>query len=109
GVADCTQIKALVPIMKEINTRYTFNSSNVSAIQKLDGYSPTIFFDFGDYVNHLNIDDETLQKLDGYSPTIFFDFGDYVNHLNIDDETLLQDFSDQLKLVVPHKEHTPQY
>ncbi|KAK9670869.1 Clostripain family, partial [Popillia japonica] len=31
GVADCTQIKALVPIMKEINTRYTFNSSNVSA------------------------------------------------------------------------------
>lgn len=39
--------------MKEINHRYTFDPSLTSSLQRLDGYYPVIFFDYGDYVSKL--------------------------------------------------------
>lgn len=38
--------------MKEINHRYTFDPSLTSSLQRLDGYYPVIFFDYGDYVSN---------------------------------------------------------
>lgn len=63
--------------MKEINTRYTFDSSLSSSLQCLDGYRPTLFYDLGDYVSHL-----------------------------CGDPALLQAFNDQLSRAVPYKAHT---
>ncbi|MDD7257224.1 MAG: clostripain-related cysteine peptidase [Prevotellaceae bacterium] len=46
-----------------------------------------------------------LQKLDGYSPTVFFDMGDYVKHL-CKDEALYNQFAAQMEKLVPYKKHT---
>lgn len=48
--------------MNEINARYTFDTSLLGYLQRLDGYSPTIFYDMGDYVSTLNRG-EHLQEL----------------------------------------------
>lgn len=80
GVTDCSELNNLVTIMKEINTRYTFDSSKLNQLQRLDGYRPVIFFDYGDYVTHL-----------------------------CEDEQLLQEFQDQLNRTVPYKAHTENY
>ena len=48
GVTDCSELDNLAAIMKEINQRYTFNEELTGELQRLDGYTPTIFFDYGD-------------------------------------------------------------
>lgn len=53
GVIDCAKLDRMVSVMKEINSRYTFNETEVNTVQRLDGYNPIIFFDFGDYVSKL--------------------------------------------------------
>lgn len=80
GVTDCSELNNLVAIMKEINTRYTFDISKLNRLQRLDGYRPVIFFDYGDYVAHL-----------------------------CGDEQLLQEFQEQLNRTVPYKAHTENY
>lgn len=60
GITNCSEVEELAGIMKEINTRYTFDPSLTSTIQRLDGYEPTIFFDYGDYVSKLCTDPELL-------------------------------------------------
>lgn len=63
--------------MKEINHRYTFDPSLTSSLQRLDGYYPVIFFDYGDYVSKL-----------------------------CPDETLVARFNEQLNRTVPFKRNT---
>ena len=58
---DCRKIEDVAKIMKQINTSYTFAPSLVDSIQALDGFAPTIFFDFGDYVERL-CPDNRLQR-----------------------------------------------
>ena len=53
SVTDLSQIEYIASLMKEINTGYIWNKDLNDEIQKLDGYSPTIFYDFGDYVEKL--------------------------------------------------------
>ncbi len=48
--------------MKEINQRYTFNEELTGELQRLDGYTPTIFFDYGDYVSKLCSDPDLLEQ-----------------------------------------------
>lgn len=79
AVTDCSQLDVLAKVMAEINSRYTFTGK-------------------------LN----TLQSLDGYSPTIFYDYGDYVEKL-CPDEGLLEVFRAQLGRTVLHKVHTESY
>lgn len=57
GITKTSEIDDLVLIMKEINRKYVFNSSLINSIQRLDGYSPVIFFDFADYVANLCTDE----------------------------------------------------
>lgn len=79
SITDCSQLGALAAIMKEINTNHTFDTALRSSLQRMDGYSPVVFYDFGDYVNKLCTDAD-----------------------------LLADFEEQLELAVPerYRKHT---
>lgn len=66
AVTKCSELEALAQVMKEINTKYAFDPSLETSLQTMDGYSPTIFFDYGDYVAKLCKDDqELLEKFNG--------------------------------------------
>lgn len=62
GVTDCSELNNLAAIMKEINATYTFDESLTNSVQKLDGYYPVIFFDYGDYVSKLCQSPELLTR-----------------------------------------------
>lgn len=62
SVIDCQQMDAMASIMQEINKRYSLADSLTGSIQVLDGYSPSLFYDFGDYVDHLCKDTDLLQE-----------------------------------------------
>lgn len=53
GVTVCSEMDNLAAIMKTINSIYTIDSPIISSIQRMDGYSPTRFFDLHDYVRYL--------------------------------------------------------
>jgi len=80
AVTDCSELDNMARIMKEINSRYSFDESLTESLQRLDGYTPTLFYDFGDYVEHL-----------------------------CGNPALLQEFEKQLTRTVPYKAHTDNF
>lgn len=82
SVTNCNELEALAAVMKRIN-----DVSDAGAV-----------------------DPAELQALDGYTPTRFFDLGDYVRHL-CSDEALYSTFAEQLERCVPAscRRHTPCY
>ena len=62
GVTDCGELDSLASIMREINSSYTFDTATRGNIQRMDGYTPVIFYDYGDYVAHLCGDSALLAK-----------------------------------------------
>lgn len=74
AVTDCRELDELALIMKRINDKYMFDTSLLSELQRLDGYTPIIFYDYGDYVEHL-----------------------------CEDDILLTEYQDQMARVIPHK------
>lgn len=84
SVTDLSQIDAMAMIMKRINTHYTFDDAQRGQLQSLDGYSPTIFYDFGDYVNQL------LEQ----------------NHAP---QSLSAEFETQLNRLIPYKTNTEKF
>ena len=84
SVIDCSQLEALVAVMHEVNRLYpnSLSNSQLSSVQRMDGYSPILFYDLGDYVAKL--------------------IGDT-------NPSLLADFRAQLALTVPVKRHTPSF
>ncbi len=62
---------------------------------------------YSQYVDSLQKVD-AIQILDGYTPAIFFDFGDYVNHF-CQDASLLSAFNAELEKLVPYKANTDTY
>lgn len=80
GITNCAEVDSMAKIMKEINTKFSFDTTLTGSLQILDGYTPTIFYDFGDYVRHL-----------------------------CKDETLLNKFEGQLTRMVPYMTHTDSY
>lgn len=52
---------------------------------------------------------DAVQRLDGYSPTLFFDLGSYVWFFQGLGYAGYSDFEAQLNLAVPYKAHTDQY
>lgn len=64
AVTKCAELENLASIMKEINQRFTFDPNLRSSLQILDGYSPVIFYDFGDYVSKLCTDPELLDSFE---------------------------------------------
>ena len=64
GVTVCAELDNLAAIMKEINQRFSFNQALLGTLQRMDGYSPVIFFDFGDYVKNLCTDQTLLDRFE---------------------------------------------
>ena len=79
GVTKLSEVQGMANIMKQINAQFTF-----------DG------------------DIEEIQRLDGYTPTIFFDMGDYVKML-CKDASLYSSFESQINNLVPYKRHTEKF
>lgn len=50
---DCRHMDQLALMMKDINSNYKFDESQLDEIQKLDGFEQTIFFDMRSYLEHL--------------------------------------------------------
>lgn len=80
GVTDCRYIDEMATMMKSINTTHTFNTNQLNNVQDLDG--------------------ET------FTPTIFFDFGDYVRNLCTNDNSTYEQFNAVLQRLVPYKANT---
>lgn len=53
SVTELSHIDEMARFMRYINKTYTFDDYQRGQLQNLDGYTPTIFYDFGDYVNLL--------------------------------------------------------
>ncbi len=62
AVTDCRELDALAAVMKEINSRFTFDETLLDDLQTMDGESNTVFFDFGNYVDKLCTDAELLSR-----------------------------------------------
>ena len=68
GITYCPELDDLAAVMKEINTREgidadtEFTESFRSGIQRLDGYSPVVFYDLGDYVENICTDQTLLTR-----------------------------------------------
>lgn len=56
------ELEPLAGIMKEINTHFTFDHSLADSLQELDGYTPCMFYDYGDYVTRLCPDTAMLNR-----------------------------------------------
>jgi len=84
SVTDCSQLDGLAAVMKGINATCRFDKAWINSIQKLDGHTPAIFFDYGDYVTKL------------------------LEHNNAD-SGLADAFAHQLALTVPIKTNTDKY
>lgn len=82
SVTDCSKLDDLASVMKRINSAYGLIPSALPSLQSLDGYSPSLFYDYGDYVRHL---------------------------LGSANPRLLSDFNDQLDIAVPYRVNTPTY
>ena len=80
GVTDCRYMDEMFAMMKYINTKHTFDTDRLNNVQDLDG--------------------ET------FTPTIFFDFDDYVRNLCTNDNNTYEQFNAVLQRLVPHKANT---
>ena len=84
SVTDLSCIEDMASLMKDINTSYAFDDYQREQLQNLDGYTPTIFYDFGDYVDHL------LQQ-------------------NNAPESIMEEFEIRLNWLVPFKTNTEDF
>ena len=50
-----------------------------------------------------------IQRMDGYSPVLFYDFGDYVQTLCGTDTEIYNNFKTLLEKVIPYKTHTKEF
>lgn len=64
AVANCSYAAEVAAKMREINQRFDFDTSKTNLVQDLDGayHNPTIYFDFGSYVDNLCTDEALLQE-----------------------------------------------
>lgn len=64
GVTDCRYMDEMAAMMKYINTKHTFDTNRLNNVQDLDGetFTPTIFFDFDDYVHNLCTNDNSTYE-----------------------------------------------
>lgn len=62
SVIDCTQMGNVAALMKAVNSSLTITQTQLSNIQRLDGYASTVYYDFGDYVKHLCAADPVMYE-----------------------------------------------
>jgi hypothetical protein len=64
GLIDCSELDGLATVMREINRRFTFDPALRGSVQRMDGYNPVVFFDYGDYVKKLCTDPALLARFE---------------------------------------------
>lgn len=84
SVTDLSKIDKMASFVKYINSNYSFDEYKREQLQNLDGYSPTIFYDFGDYINMM------LEQ-------------------NMVSDNLKNEFEMRLNELVPYKTNTAQF
>lgn len=55
-----------------------------------------------------HVDASKLQRMDGYDPSVFVDFSDYVHNLT-DNSKWISEFDHLMTVVIPYKRNTPTY
>ncbi len=80
AVTDCRELDSLATLMRRINAAHTFDTAYLKQLQRMDGDSPSLLYDLGDYVDHL-----------------------------CTDSVLANEFRAQLNRAVPYKTHTEKY
>ncbi len=63
GVTDLSTVPTVVALMKQVNQSFTFDTSKIGEVQRLDGYRYPVFFDMEDYVEHLCTDASLLAQV----------------------------------------------
>ena len=84
SVTDLSKIDDMASFMRHVNSIYSFDDYQRGQLQNLDGYSPTIFYDFGDYVN------------------LMFE-------QNVAPENIKSEFEIRLNELIPYKTNTAQF
>lgn len=84
SITDLSEVEKMATLMNSIYSCYTFDNSQLDNLQNLDGYSPTIFYDFGDYVSLL------LKQNDA-------------------PEVVMEEFERQLDRLIPYKTNTEMF
>lgn len=62
SVTDCRKIDEMIGVLETIHNKYTLGTDVGSELQILDGYVPSVFFDFSDYIHRLCANDTELIK-----------------------------------------------
>ena len=83
-VTDCTALDALASAMLTLNSNHDPTTVNPDSLQRLCGYTPGLFYDFGDYIRHLCPDSTERQEAEsvlaaailysGHTPYIYTEF-----------------------------------
>lgn len=63
AVTDCRRLDDLAQTVRKINLSQEFDEAALSSTQKMDGYNPTVFYDFGDYFLHQCTDEDLSAEL----------------------------------------------
>ncbi len=91
SVVDCSKVAGLADIMRQVNNRYAIDPASLDSVQTVDGFSPALFYDMGDYVAHLCKDDTLKAQFDdwmgqvvrscAFTPTLYSAISDSFIHL----------------------------
>lgn len=84
SVTDLSHIGEMASLIHQINSAYSFDDYQRGQLQSLDGYSSTIFYDFGDYISLL------LEQ-------------------NTAPEGMINEFESRLNQLIPYKTNTDQF
>lgn len=60
---DCRVMDKVAAIMREINQSSTWDDEKSNSLETLDGFAPTLFYDFGSYLTNYCSDAMTLNKM----------------------------------------------
>ena len=83
----------------------TISTINCLALDSLARFMKKVNLSFD---TTISVDASSLQRMDGYDPTVFVDFEDYVYHLT-DNAQWLSEFDHLMTIVIPYKRNTPTY
>ena len=94
----CTNFINFYSNYKYEGTPYPYGTISVIDCSQVEGM-----------VDISTITESNIQSMDGYTPSIFYDMGDYVRKLAQNEPLLLAKFNSQLDRLVPEKRHTDAY
>lgn len=53
AVVDCSRVEVIAFVMRRINRLAVIDADRLAGVQRLDGFSSTVFYDLADYVTHV--------------------------------------------------------